>query len=133
MLLRGRAYFLCIFLVACATTSGAGKGSEDPPLTPNEVRVRVWVSTQQEPTPYRVESGGLLNSGDKFRMELRAAKPVFVYAFRAVSQSGPTQFYPATGQAAKPASMLMMPGEEDFYTLGETVGGEDLRIVALAA
>lgn len=130
MHLNRRAWLLGIFLAACATTSGAGRGSDDPPLAPNEVRVRLWASTAADPTPRRIESGSTLQSGDKFRIELQAAKPAYVYAFKTAAPGAAVQFYPPAGRSTGAALALMMPADDDYYTLGETAGGEDLRIIA---
>jgi hypothetical protein len=128
--LSRREWLFGLALTACATTSGIEAGGGDK-LFPDEVRVRILGEQQGGSAWKPLRSGSTVRSGDRFRLELQAAKPIFVYALRIEGSGRTTAFYSSSSDAPFPAAgSLMLPTDAEFYTLGLVEGTEDMRVVA---
>lgn len=118
-------------LGACAPSSlgGATRGI-DLEVAKDEVALRVSGQRIQRGTWQLIEPNSALQTHDRFRIELFAGEPLYLYVLRAAQGEVSHLYPPADAASTAPRSSLRLPEDSDFYTLQPPAGLEDLRAVA---
>ena len=100
-------------------------------------RIPSEMMTRGETPQYReieVEDGGILHSGDMFRIRFELQKEAYLYLFSRDTQGNLARIFPAHGGEAppkfKPNELYIIPKDEQWFRLDDNIGRETVYLIA---